>query len=105
MRQIEPLREKVDDILADVKTVTARVSQQTERVDHAISDTMGRVDDTAERVKTIRAGEGEPGDRRGPGHPGGDHVAAGQRIAARSRLPPRQGGCSRPTRYWVETEG
>jgi len=50
-RQIAPVREKVDAILADVKTVTARVSQQTERVDHAISGTMGRVDETAERVK------------------------------------------------------
>jgi len=35
-RQIAPLREKVDAILPDVKSVTARVSQQTERVDHAI---------------------------------------------------------------------
>jgi len=50
-RQIAPLREKADAILADVKSVTARVSQQTERVDHAISGTMGRVDETAERVK------------------------------------------------------
>jgi hypothetical protein len=50
-RQIAPLREKVDAILADVKSVTARVSQQTERVDQAISGTMGRVDETAERVK------------------------------------------------------
>src|SRR3954469_11541072 len=51
-RQIAPLREKVDAILVDVKTVTARVSQQTERVDHAISGTMERVDETAERVKS-----------------------------------------------------
>jgi hypothetical protein len=51
-RQIAPLREKVDAILADVKAVTARVSQQTERVDHAISGTMDRVDETAERVKS-----------------------------------------------------
>ena len=51
-RQIAPLREKVDDILGDVKAVTARVSQQTERVDHAISGTMDRVDETADRVKT-----------------------------------------------------
>src|SRR5688572_4808511 len=51
-RQITPLREKVDDILADVKAVTSRVSQQTERVDHAISGTMDRVDETADRVKT-----------------------------------------------------
>jgi hypothetical protein len=50
-RQIAPLREKVDAILGDVKSVTARVSEQTERVDHAISGTMGRVDETAERVK------------------------------------------------------
>ena len=51
-RQIAPLREKVDAILADVKAVTARVSQQTERVDHAITGTMDRVDETAERVKS-----------------------------------------------------
>ena len=51
-RQIAPIREKVDAILADVKTVTARVSQQTERVDHAITGTMDRVDETAERVKS-----------------------------------------------------
>lgn len=50
-RQIAPLREKVDAILADVKAVTARVSQQTERVDHAISGTIDRVDDTATRVR------------------------------------------------------
>src|SRR3954462_1073762 len=50
-RQISPLREKADAILADVKTVTARVSQQTERVDHAISGTIHRVDETADRVK------------------------------------------------------
>lgn len=50
-RQIAPLRAKVEDILGDVKTVTARVTQQTERVDSAISGTMDRVDETAERVK------------------------------------------------------
>ena len=50
-RQIAPLREKADAILADVKTVTARVSQQTERVDHAISGTIHRVDETADKVK------------------------------------------------------
>lgn len=50
-RQIAPLREKVDAILVDVKAVTARVSQQTERVDHAISGTIERVDDTASRVR------------------------------------------------------
>jgi hypothetical protein len=50
-RQIAPLREKADAILADVKSITARVSQQTERVDHAISGTIERVDDTATRVR------------------------------------------------------
>lgn len=50
-RQIAPLREKVDAILTDVKGVTARVNQQTERVDHAISGTIDRVDDTAYRVR------------------------------------------------------
>ena len=54
-RQIAPLREKVDAILTDVKAVTARVSTQTERVNHAISGTIDRVDDTAERMKsTVR---------------------------------------------------
>jgi len=50
-RQVAPIREKVEAILGDVKTVTARVSEQTERVDHAISGTMDRVDETAERVR------------------------------------------------------
>ncbi len=50
-RQIAPLRDKLDSILLDVKTVTARVSEQTERVDHAISGTIHRVDETADRVK------------------------------------------------------
>jgi hypothetical protein len=50
-RQIAPLREKVDAILADVKGITARVSHQTERVDQAIAGTMDRVDDTAFRVR------------------------------------------------------
>ena len=50
-RQIAPLREKVDAILADVQGITSRVSQQTERVDHAISGTIDRVDETADRVK------------------------------------------------------
>lgn len=50
-RQITPVREKVDAILLDVKAVTANVNQQTERVNHAISGTMERVDETADRVK------------------------------------------------------
>ncbi len=50
-RHIAPLRERVDAILANVHSVTARVSEQTERVDNAISGTMERVDETAHRVK------------------------------------------------------
>ena len=50
-RQIAPIREKVDGILTDVRSVTASVSQQTERVQHAISGTMDKVDETAGRVK------------------------------------------------------
>jgi len=50
-RQIEPIRERVDAILADVKGITARVSHQTERVDHAIAGTIDRVDETASRVR------------------------------------------------------
>ena len=51
VRQIAPLREKVEGILVDVKAVTSRVNEQTERVNHAISGTMDRVDETADRVK------------------------------------------------------
>jgi methyl-accepting chemotaxis protein len=57
-RQIAPLREKVDvlmgrvdGILGDVKTITSRVGEQTERVNSAISTTIDRVDETADRVK------------------------------------------------------
>jgi len=50
-RQIAPIREKVDAILTDVQGITARVHQQTERVDHAIAGTIDRVDDTAARVR------------------------------------------------------
>jgi hypothetical protein len=50
-RQIAPIREKVDAILADVKGITARASHQAERVDHAITGTIDRVDETATRVR------------------------------------------------------
>jgi hypothetical protein len=51
VRHIAPLRQQLDGILGDVHRITARVSEQTERVDHAISGTIERVDETAERVK------------------------------------------------------
>jgi uncharacterized protein YoxC len=50
-RQIEPLRGQVERILVDVQAIASRLNTQSERVDHAISDTMDRVDETAERVK------------------------------------------------------
>jgi hypothetical protein len=50
-RQIAPLRDKVDAILVDVHTVTSRVAHQTERVDHAVTGTINRVDETAARVR------------------------------------------------------
>jgi hypothetical protein len=51
-----PPRARVDQILDDVKGVTERVKEETDRVDHAIRTTMDRVDDTADRVRaTVRA--------------------------------------------------
>ena len=52
MRQIAPLRDKVEGILGDVHAITARVSHETQRVDNAIHTTIGRIDDTAERVRS-----------------------------------------------------
>jgi hypothetical protein len=55
-RHIVPLRARVDAILDDVKGVTEKVKDETDRVDHAIRATMDRVDDTADRVRaTVRA--------------------------------------------------
>ena len=55
-RHIVPLRARVDAILDDVKGVTEKVKDETDRVDHAIRATMDRVDDTADRVRaTMRA--------------------------------------------------
>jgi hypothetical protein len=55
-RHIAPAMQRVNAILGDVKDVTAKVKEETERVDHAIRSTMDRVDDTAERVKgSVRA--------------------------------------------------
>ena len=51
-RQIAPVREKVDAILGDVKSLTARVNSEAERVDQAIHGTINRVDNTAEHVKS-----------------------------------------------------
>jgi hypothetical protein len=50
-RHIVPLRARVDAILDDVKGVTEKVKEETDRVDYAIRATMDRVDDTADRVR------------------------------------------------------
>jgi hypothetical protein len=61
-RQVAPLVAKVhalmgtvDVILVDVKGITSRLNAQSERVNSAISTTIDRVDETADRVKTSLA--------------------------------------------------
>lgn len=55
-RQVAPAMARVNAILDDVKTVTAKVKDETERVDHAIHTTMDRIDDTADRMRSnVRA--------------------------------------------------
>jgi len=55
-RQIAPAMVRVNAILDDVKQVSAKVKEETERVDLAIHRTMERVDDTADRVRSsVRA--------------------------------------------------
>jgi hypothetical protein len=55
-RQVAPAMARVNAILDDFKTVSTRVKDETERVDHAIHSTMGRIDDTADRVRSeVRA--------------------------------------------------
>ena len=50
-RQVAPAMIRVNAILDDVRDVTAKVRQETERVDHAIHTTIGRINDTAERMR------------------------------------------------------
>jgi hypothetical protein len=55
-RQLAPAMVRVNAILDDVKGVTAKVREETERVDQAIRTTIDRVDDTADRVRSnVRA--------------------------------------------------
>lgn len=55
-RHVAPAMIRVNAILDDVKDVTAKVKDETERVDHAIHSTIDRIDDTADRVRTnVRA--------------------------------------------------
>ncbi len=55
-RQVAPAMARVNAILDDVKGVTAKVKEETERADQAIRTTMDRVDDTVDRVRVnVRA--------------------------------------------------
>lgn len=55
-RQVAPAMTRVNAILEDVRGVTAKVKEETDRVDYAIRTTMDRVDDTADRVRSnVRA--------------------------------------------------
>ena len=55
-RQVAPAMLRVNAILDDVKGVTAKVKEETERVDQAIHTTIDRIDDTADRVRSnVRA--------------------------------------------------
>jgi hypothetical protein len=51
-RQVAPAMARVNAILDDVKGVSAKMKEETERVDRAIRTTMDRVDDTADRVRS-----------------------------------------------------
>jgi len=54
-RQVSPAVARLNAILDDVKSVSAKVKQETERVDEAIHTTMGRVDESVERMRsTVR---------------------------------------------------
>jgi hypothetical protein len=56
-RQVAPAIARVNSILDDVKGVTTKVKEETERVDEAIHTTIGRIDDTADRVRTTVRGK------------------------------------------------
>lgn len=51
-RLVAPAMTRVNAVLDDVKSVSARVKDEAERVDHAIRSTMDRVDETADRVRS-----------------------------------------------------
>jgi hypothetical protein len=55
-RQVAPAMARVNAILDDVKAVSAKVKEETDRVDTAIHTTMDRIDNTADRVRwNVRA--------------------------------------------------
>ena len=54
--RVAPTMARVNAILDDVKDVSAKVKAETERVDTAIHDTIDRIDNTADRVRSnVRA--------------------------------------------------
>jgi hypothetical protein len=56
VRQVAPAMARMNAILDDVKEVTAKVKEETVRVDQAIHTTIDRIDDTADRVRSnVRA--------------------------------------------------
>jgi hypothetical protein len=61
-----PTIARLHAILDDVKGVTSRVREETERVDQAIHSTIDRLEDTAGPRAVERSGHGEP---RGRLHP------------------------------------
>jgi hypothetical protein len=55
-RQVAPAMARVNAILDDVKTITATVKEETERVDQAIHTARHRIDETADRMRSnVRA--------------------------------------------------
>ena len=50
-QHVAPTMIRVNAILDDVKVVSAKVKEETERVDHAIHTTIDRVDDTVDRMR------------------------------------------------------
>lgn len=55
-KHVSPTMVRVNAILDDVKDVTAKVKDETERVDHGIRTTVERVDETPDRVRSnVRA--------------------------------------------------
>jgi hypothetical protein len=51
-RHVAPTTARVNDVLSDLKVVTATWKAETERMDHAIHRTIDRVDDTARRMRS-----------------------------------------------------
>ena len=57
-RQVAPAMARVNSILDDVKGVTTKVKEETNRVDQAIHTTIGRIDNTAQLSIGAKAGSG-----------------------------------------------